>query len=281
MKKNIFFVILAFISSITTINAQITTVTFETSTGGSTSFTSNGYTFNIVSQAGTFRIQSNYPNTGWNGTANDNVYIDNTGTTNINAPAFSVKTSSPFTVSKFWVFLSNTALNQSISSGTLIITGKLAGVTKFTTTKTSGFNTTFNATMGTTGINNGFTLIDLATLNNQNNSNTTIDELQLQSTGGYVYMCLDAFTWTKISTLGTSENSLKSKGNIYPNPTTGIFYMDDLKKNDKVSLYDQSGKIIKSAAAEKDKNKFDISELPDGIYLITTASGSYKIIKKK
>lgn len=262
-------------------SAQTTTVTFETSSGGSTSFTSNGYTFNIVSQAGTFRIQGNYPNTGWNGTANDNVYIDNTGTTNISSPSFSVKSNSAFTVSKFWVFLSNTALNQSTSSGTLIITGKLGGVTKFTTTKTSGFNTTFNATTGTTGINNGFTLIDLSTLNNQNNSNTTIDEIQLQSTGGYVYMCLDAFTWTKISTLGTSENSLKGKGNIYPNPTTGIFYMDDLRKNEKVSLYDQSGKLMKSAAAEKDKNQFDISELPEGIYLITTASGSYKIIKKK
>ncbi|WP_114822463.1 T9SS type A sorting domain-containing protein [Chryseobacterium sp. KLBC 52] len=281
MKKIIFFVIFALLSNITRTSAQTTTVTFETSSGGSTSFTSNGYTFNIVSQAGTFRIQGNYPNTGWNGTANDNVYIDNTGTTNINSPSFSVKSSSMFTVSKFWVFLSNTALNQSTSSGTLIITGKLAGVTKFTTTKTSGFNTTFNATMGTTGINNGFTLIDLATLNNQNNSNTTIDELQLQSTGGYVYMCLDAFTWTKISTLGTSENDLKGKANIYPNPTTGIFYMDDMKKNEKVLLYDQSGKIMKSATAEKDKSKFDISEFPDGIYLITTESGSYKIIKKK
>ncbi|MGG1921869.1 T9SS type A sorting domain-containing protein [Chryseobacterium cucumeris] len=281
MKKIIFFGIFAFLSNITMTSAQTTTVTFETSSGGSTSFTSNGYTFNIISQAGTFRIQGNYPNTGWNGTANDNFYIDNTGTTNISSPSFSVKSNSAFTVSKFWVFLSNTALNQSTSSGTLIITGKLGGVTKFTTTKTSGFNTTFNATTGTTGINNGFTLIDLSSLNNQNNSNTTIDEIQLQSTGGYVYMCLDAFTWTKISTLGTSEKSIKDKKNIYPNPTSGIFYMDDLKKNENVSLYDQSGKLMKSTTAEKDKNKFDISEFPDGIYLITTASGSYKIIKKK
>lgn len=281
MKTIIFFIIFTFLSNIASINAQTTTVTFETSSGGSTSFTSNGYTFNIVSQAGTFRIQGNYPNTGWNGTANDNVYIDNTGTTNINAPSFSVKSNSAFTVSKFWVFLSNTALNQSASSGTLIITGKLGGVTKFTTTKTSGFNTTFNATIGTTGINNGFTLIDLSTLNNQNNSNTTIDEIQLQSTGGYVYMCLDALTWTKVSTLATSENDLKGKVNIYPNPTSGVFYMDDLKKNNKVLLYDQSGKLLQSAEAEKGENRFDISELPDGIYLITTESGSYKIIKKK
>lgn len=135
--------------------------------------------------------------------------------------------------------------------------------------------------MGKTDINNGFTLIDLTTLNNQNNSNTIIDELQLQSTGGYVYMCLDAFTWTKISTPGTSENTVKDKINIYPNPTSGVFYLDNLKKNNKISLYDKSGKLVRSTDAKKSENKFDISELPDGMYHITTKSGSDKIIKKK
>ncbi|WP_312301163.1 T9SS type A sorting domain-containing protein [Chryseobacterium sp.] len=279
MKAIIFFIFFIFLSNGTSVHAQTSTVTFETSLGGGTSFTNNGYVFNIISYAGTFRIQSNYPNTGWNGTANDNVYIDNTGTTNINSPSFSIKSNSTFTVSKFWVFLSNTALNQSTSSGTLIITGKLGGVTKFTITKTSGFNTTFNATAGTTGINNGFTLIDLATLNNQNNSSIAIDEIQLQSTGGYVYMCLDAFTWSKFSTLGTTEFLPQNKANVYPNPTSGVFHLN-MDKNSKVRLYDQSGKLVKSAEAVKGENKMDITSLPDGIYLMSTESQSYKIIKK-
>ncbi|WP_199121208.1 YDG domain-containing protein, partial [Pedobacter sp. ASV28] len=207
-KTRLFYLFIFFLVFCVTANisAQTSTITFEGLSGGSTSFANNGYTFNIVSQAGIFRIQSNYPGTGWNGTANDNVYIDNTGTTNINSPSFSVKSSSGFTVSTFWVFLSNTALNQSTSSGTLIITGKLGGVTKFTTTKTSGFNTTFNATTGTTGVSNGYTLIDLGSLNGQNNSNTIIDEIQLQSTGDYVYMCLDALTWRK-NTLPVSPDA--------------------------------------------------------------------------
>lgn len=170
-------------------------------------------------------------------------------------------------------------MNQSTSSGTLIITGKLNGVTKFTTTKTSGFNTTFNATVGTTGNYNGFTLIDLATLNNQNNSNKTIDEIQLQSTGGYVYMCLDAFTWSKFSTLGTTEILSQNKPYIYPNPTSGIFHLN-LEKNSKITLYDQSGKLVKSTEVAKGENKVDITELPEGIYLMRTDSESYKIIKK-
>lgn len=279
MKKIILFTMLIFLSSIIEISAQTSTITFENALNGSTTFTDNSYTFNIVSQAGTFRIQKNYPNTGWNGTANDNAYIDNTGTTNINAPSFSVKSSSSFKVSKFWVFLSNTALNQSTSSGTLIITGKLNGITKFSATKTSGFNTTFNATTGTTGISNGFTLIDLTNLNNQNYSNIIIDEIQLQSTGGYVYMCLDAFTWSKVATLGTAEIASQKKADVYPNPSSGTFHLN-LEKNSKISLYDQSGKLVKSTEVVKGENKIDISELPDGIYLMKTELESYKIIKK-
>lgn len=279
MKKIILFTILIFLSKIADINAQTSTITFENAVNGSTTFTDNGYTFNIVSQAGAFRIQKNYPNTGWNGTANDDSYIDNTGTTNINAPSFSVKSSSSFKVSKFWVFLSNTSLNQSTSSGTLIVTGKLNGVTKFTTIKTSGFNTTFNATVGTTGVSNGFTLIDLASLNNQNYSNIIINEIQLQSTGGYVYMCLDAFTWTQAPTLGTAEILSQKKPSVYPNPSSGVFHIN-LEKNSKVTLYDQSGKLVKSTEAAKGDNQLDISELPDGIYLMRSESENYKIIKK-
>ncbi|MFP3834188.1 T9SS type A sorting domain-containing protein [Chryseobacterium sp. SIMBA_028] len=279
MKKIILFTILIFLSKIVDISAQTSTITFENTVNGSTTFTDNSYTFNIVSQAGFFKVQKNYPGTGWNGTANDNAYIDNTGSTNVNSPSFSVKSNSSFKVSKFWVFLSNTALNQSTSSGTLIITGKLSGVTKFSTTKTSGFNTTFNATTGTTGNFNGFTLIDLTNLNNQNYSNISIDEIQLQSTGGYLYMCLDAFTWSKAPTLGTVEILSQKKTSVYPNPSSGVFYMN-LEKNSKITLYDQSGKLVKSTEAVKGDNKIDITQLPDGIYLMRSESESYKVIKK-
>ncbi|WP_426479085.1 T9SS type A sorting domain-containing protein [Chryseobacterium sp. CBSDS_008] len=93
-------------------------------------------------------------------------------------------------------------------------------------------------------------------------------------------MCLDAFTWSKTSTLGISEPTMNDKGNIYPNPTSGVFFMDTLKINGKVSIYDQSGKLVQSAEAVEGENKFDITGLPDGIYLITTESASCKVIKR-
>ncbi|MFC4383297.1 MULTISPECIES: T9SS type A sorting domain-containing protein [Chryseobacterium] len=45
-------------------------------------------------------------------------------------------------------------------------------------------------------------------------------------------------------------------------------------------LYDQSGKLVKSKEVVRGENKIDISELPDGAYLMKTESESYKIIKK-
>src|SRR5271166_1191889 len=54
--------------------------TFESQTNNATSFTSNGQGFNIT-YPGTYKffIEGGYPGTGWNGTAADNKYIDNSG----------------------------------------------------------------------------------------------------------------------------------------------------------------------------------------------------------
>ncbi|WP_256010353.1 hypothetical protein [Desertivirga xinjiangensis] len=173
--------------------SQTSTEPFETESHGSTSFTDNGVIFNILSHNGLFDIQANYPGAGWNGIANDNRFIDNTGTANQpENPSFSIKTTSNlFKVPRFWVYASAANLNLNVT-GTLTVTGKLSGVTKFTQTKTTGFATS----LGTT---NGYTLIDLTNLNGQNYSNIIIDQLQITGGGNYRYLGLDAFTWVKDS----------------------------------------------------------------------------------
>ena len=263
---------------------QTSTEVFETETHNSTNFTDNGVIFNIITHTGGFDIQANYPGTGWNGTANDNRYIDNSGAGNVvTGASFSVKTTSNlFKVNKFWIFLSNNALWQNVT-GTLTITGKLSGVTKFTLTKTTGFNTTYNPTTST-GTNNGFTLIDFTNLNGQNYSNIVIDELRLTTGGAYTYMQLDAFTWVKdsnilLATDETNVSSSKKELSVYPNPTQGAFSIIS-EKNTKAELYDQSGKRLKTLEIGKGENKADISELPAGMYLIKTEEEALKIIKK-
>ncbi|SDE96762.1 T9SS type A sorting domain-containing protein [Epilithonimonas hungarica] len=193
MRKLYLMLVLLLIAMTNTVYAQTSTEQFETESNGSSSFTDNGVIFNIISHVNTYDIQAAYPGTGWNGTAADNRYIDNSGSGNQSAgTSFSIKTTSNlFKVNRFWVYAAaaNTTLGV---AGTLTITGKLSGVTKFTQTKTTGFT----AAIGTT---NGYTLIDMTNLNGQNYSNIIIDQLQITAGGNFQYLGLDAFTWVKDS----------------------------------------------------------------------------------
>lgn len=277
MKSTTFFTICSLLISVFTF-AQTSTEVFENESSGSTSFTDNGVIFNIISHnapASLFDIGV-FANTGWNGTANDNRYIDNTGTATLaNANvSFSIKTTSNlFKVNRFWVFLANNLVNQN-STGTLTVTGKLSGVTKFTQTKTTGFATSLGST-------NGYTLIDLTNLNGQNYSNIIIDQLQLTIGGEYRYLGFDAFTWVKDTgvVLATGETKASAKTmSLYPNPTKGTFSLNT-DENSKAEVYDQTGKLVKTLEVKKGINEFSIPELPKGVYIIKTLSGSQKIIK--
>ncbi|MFP3599324.1 T9SS type A sorting domain-containing protein [Chryseobacterium sp. SIMBA_029] len=277
MKRTTFFTICSLLISLFTF-AQTSTEVFETESSGSTSFTDNGVIFNIISHnapASLFDI-GNFANTGWNGTANDNRYIDNTGTATLaNANvSFSIKTTSNlFKVNRFWVFLANYLINQN-AAGTLTITGKLSGVTKFTQTKSNGFATS----LGTT---NGYTLIDLTNLNGQNYSNIIIDQLQLTIGGDYRYLGVDAFTWVKDTgvVLATGETKASSKTmSVYPNPTKGVFTIKT-DESSKAEMYDQTGKLVKTLEVKKGVNESNITELPKGVYILKTLSESHKIIK--
>ncbi len=140
-------------------SAQTFTETFETQTNNASAFMSNGKVFDIVSRTSTFYIQGGYPGTGWNGTAADNKYIDNSGYAFPSSPTdFSIRThdASRFVVTSMWLFLSNSVLNQNVT-GSVTLTGKLAGVTQFTASASTGFNQSL-------GVANGFSSIDFSTL---------------------------------------------------------------------------------------------------------------------
>lgn len=272
MKSTTFFTICSLLISIF-LSGQSSTETFETESTGSTSFTDNGVIFNIISHASNFDI-GNYPNTGWSGTANDNRYIDNSHAVGAANASFSIKTTSNlFKVNRFWVYVANELSNPNVT-GSLTVTGKLSGVTKFSTTKSNNFATTLGST-------NGYTLIDLTNLNGMNYSNIVIDQLQLTLGGNYYYLGVDAFTWVKDSNLvlGTAETKASQKGiTLYPNPTKGPLSIK-ADKNTEAVVYNMDGKMLKSIPIQKGSNDIDISELPKGVYFIKTATESAKIIK--
>lgn len=272
MKKiNSLFLGIFFIFS-NTFNAQTSTETFETESNGSTSFTDNGVVFNILSHVGTFNVQGNYPGKGWSGTANDNKYIDNSNSTNSQA-SFSIKTTSNlFKVNRFWVYLSD-SFNNLTASGTLTITAKLSGVTKFSTTKTSGFA----ASLGST---NGYTLIDFTNLNGQNYSNIVIDQIQITLGGNFKYAGLDAFTWVKDSNIVLAVDDTQNKAKdyvVYPNPASDFVSFNNAEKIQKVEVYDMSGKLV--IVSDK-ADKIAISKLEKGTYIVKLKTNNETINSK-
>jgi len=275
MKSTILFTLSVLFISVFSFG-QTSTEQFETESNASASFTDNGVIFNILSHVNTYDIQASYPGTGWSGTAIDNRYIDNSGAGNQSAgTSFSIKTTSNlFKVNRFWVYLGAANTSQSVT-GTLTITGKLSGVTKFSQTKTTGFVNSIATT-------NGYTLIDMTNLNGQNYSNIVIDQLQITAGGGYQYMGLDAFTWVKDTGLVLAANEVRSSkkdSGIYPNPTSGPLTIKT-EDNSKFEVYSQSGQLVKTIETQKGTNESDISDLPKGVYTIKSSKESYKIIKK-
>jgi len=196
----------------------ITTDAFPSDAQGATSFTSNGQIFNITTQAqGPFTIDQAYPGTGWSGTAADNGYIDNDNHTTAGiGVGFTISSSGsvPFHINSFWLFLSDNTLNQSVS-GSVTVVGKLAGVTKFTVTSSSGFNSN-------SGVDNGFSLIDFTVFGGSNNTTASIDQLVITSAANFDYVGLDAFKWTSIATLSSTTSQTNASCNGSCNGTATV-----------------------------------------------------------
>ncbi|SMP18959.1 T9SS type A sorting domain-containing protein [Chryseobacterium profundimaris] len=275
MKSTLFSTLCGLFVSMLTFG-QTSTEQFETESNGSSSFTDNGVIFNILSTVNSYKVSGANPTAGWNGTSIDNRFIDNSGTGNQSAgTTFSIKTTSNlFKVNRFWV--SPAAANGTLGvAGTITVTGKLSGVTKFTQTKTTGYNSS-------TAVANGYTLIDMTNLNGQNYSNLVIDQLQITAGGNFQYLKFDSFTWVKDSGIVLAANEVKSskkETNIYPNPTSGPLTIK-ATENTKFDIYSEAGQLVKTIEAKKGENQADITELPRGVYMVKSASEAYKIIKQ-
>jgi hypothetical protein len=84
------------------------------------------------------------------------------------------------------------------------------------------------------------------------------------------------------STLGTADIKLNSDVNITPNPAKD-FVNVTLGKYSKasVTIYDASGKLVKTVNVNTNSGRIDVSELVKGTYMFTiTLDDNQKITKK-
>ncbi|UHO38678.1 T9SS type A sorting domain-containing protein [Chryseobacterium capnotolerans] len=117
---------------------------------------------------------------------------------------------------------------------------------------------------------------------------SVVDDNPLLKVDNHSSIHITNVSWTLIkSTLGLSEvNAEERRFSIYPNPTTGEFYIKgkkDFSKNVNVEIYDASGKRIpnKFELSEPASIKIDIKNFPTGTYLMNIIENKNIIISQK
>jgi hypothetical protein len=167
---------------------------FDAFTLGNKSFTnvSTGHAFTLTnnlrigSTGGNDGVNSNTPAIATVGNGSSK-YIDNVPGTGVNTTN-SIKTTNgaQFTMKALYIYPSSYALGDyPTTSGTVTFKGKLAGNVVYTITKNN-----FTPTDASSNYQ-GFTYIDFAS--GIDNSNTSIDELEITLGGAFIYFALDNF----------------------------------------------------------------------------------------
>ncbi len=82
------------------------------------------------------------------------------------------------------------------------------------------------------------------------------------------------------SNLGGIDNVDLQDIRIYPNPANSTFYIEStLTHGVKYQLLETSGKVILMGTIQDDVTRLDISELPEGLYVLQVGEKKYKVIK--
>lgn len=80
--------------------------------------------------------------------------------------------------------------------------------------------------------------------------------------------------------LSTNDvNSIEQGTKVYPNPTTGIFFVETTTATD-AQIISISGQVVKSTKLNKGKNEINISNLSAGLYLVKVGDKTFKVLKK-
>jgi hypothetical protein len=68
---------------------------------------------------------------------------------------------------------------------------------------------------------------------------------------------------------------------IFPNPAKGIFTIRSTDKIQEIQLFSVKGKLVKHAFLNQYQINYDISDLPDGIYLVRAKTQQNKWVTSK
>ncbi len=91
-----------------------------------------------------------------------------------------------------------------------------------------------------------------------------------------------AVTGTITSTAGIAGADVNAFLTIYPNPTTAVFYINGLDKENGIEVYDVSGKLVYQTSTKSSSATIDLAGKDKGVYfckITNTSSKAVKLIK--
>jgi sugar/nucleoside kinase (ribokinase family) len=82
--------------------------------------------------------------------------------------------------------------------------------------------------------------------------------------------------------LGTQQPVVSSELNVYPNPTEGLVFINSAPDGE-VTIVNSVGEIIRTETISGNQTRLDITDQPEGLYLVSlqmeTGAITRKIIK--
>lgn len=89
--------------------------------------------------------------------------------------------------------------------------------------------------------------------------------------------------FVSVSSIPTSVEELQEEKalsfEIFPNPTTGSFWVSTSFNANQVTVLDISGAVVKTIAMEKGQKEINLTELPSGSYFVKVSFGDQVLVK--
>lgn len=67
---------------------------------------------------------------------------------------------------------------------------------------------------------------------------------------------------------------------IYPNPTADMLIIDGVTAKQEITIYSLNGSKVLSTQSQEGTNTIQVSELPNGVYLLRLSNETFKLIKE-
>lgn len=92
--------------------------------------------------------------------------------------------------------------------------------------------------------------------------------------------CVDVSACLDVISLSLENFDEQGRVLIYPNPGTGIYFLEGVSSNELISVYTTSGELIQRFRADKAQVEINLVNQPKGIYFVEGTSFKLKIVQQ-